>query len=431
MWRVTGAALPLLGGVAVLLLGGGLQGTLLGVRAGLELFPVQATGLIMSAYYAGYLAGFFVSPDMVHRVGHIRSFAVFASIASAVALLHALYVEPLAWGLLRFMSGMCFAGLFMVVESWLNATATNETRGAVLSVYMIVQLTALAGGQLLLNLSDPTGFPLFVITSVLMSLGLVPVALSSTTGPVLTAPTTLALAELYRISPLGVVGCFGSGLALGAFWGMGPLFAFSAGLSTSGVAWFMSLGILGGIVLLWPIGRLSDRHDRRLIITAVAFAIVATSLAVAVTAGRWLGLTLAAIAFFGGCAFPLYSLSVAHLNDSLEAEEMVAASSSLLLVYGVGAILGPYLGSVFMSLVVPEGLFLFVAGAGALVALFALYRMSQRAPVPVEERAGFVALPRTSPVVLELDPRAEAPETQEPEEETTAGTGPEESRPGE
>jgi MFS family permease len=404
---ITGSITALLIGISVLLFGGGLQGTLLGVRATIESFPLQATGLIMSAYYGGYVAGYFISPQLVFRVGHIRAFAAFAAIASAAAIAHGLFVHPSAWFFLRFASGVCFAGLFMVCESWLNGRATNETRGKLLAVYMMVQLGALAVGQMLLPLGDPRHLELFAVASALISVGLVPVALTRSQAPQQISPHAMGVPTLYAISPLGVVGCFASGLALGAFWGMGPVFAQGIHLSTSGVASFMGMTILGGMVLQWPIGRMSDRTDRRLLIMVVNLGIAATSAGLAVVSGGSLWIVLALAVAFGGLAFSLYSLCVAHTNDLLTPEDMVAASSGLLLVYGVGAAVGPYAASAVMAAVGYHGLYAFVAAATLVTGAFAFYRARVRPPVPAEERAEFVPLPRTSPVVLALHPGAE------------------------
>ena len=397
----------LLFGIAILFLGAGLQGTLLGVRAHLESFPIEVTGLIMSVYYAGYIVGYFLSPAITHRVGHIRAYSAFTAVASAVALLYPIVVDPAAWFVLRLISGICFAGIYMVVEGWLNGTTANSTRGTILALYMMVNLGALAAGQLLLMLYDPAGFQLFLISSALVSIGLVPVALTKNPAPTLVRPQALPLRDLYAASPLGVVGCFVIGLTLGAFWGVGPLFAVGVGTPASGVAMFMSATILGGMLLQWPIGWLSDRVDRRGVIVAASFAVCALSGGLALTAHPQLGRQLVLAVLFGGFAFSLYSLCVSHANDFLSDDDRVAASSGLLLVYGIGAAIGPFSAAASMRALGPPGLFVFTAAASLIVGVFAVYRMTVRAPASPEDRSRFVPLPRTSPVVLALDPRAE------------------------
>ena len=307
MLAVLPSVSALLFGLGVLLLGSGLQGTLLGVRAGIEGFAAQTVGLLMAAYYAGYAAGSLYVPVLVRRAGHIRTFAALASVASAAPLLHALYVAPWTWTVLRSVSGFCFVGLFMVVESWLNDKATNATRGTILSIYMIVNLTALAAGQLLLVLADPADYQLFALSSVLVSLALVPVALTRSAAPVPLKTARLGLGRLYAVSPLGVVGSFGAGLVQGAFWGRAPRFGQSIGLSTAGIAAFISLTIVGGVLLQWPVGRLSDRFDRRTVITVSCFALAGVSLALGLAAARGVELRwlLGLAVFYGGLSFPL------------------------------------------------------------------------------------------------------------------------------
>lgn len=404
----------LLAGVAILLLGSGLQGTLLGVRAHIEAFPVEATGLIMSVYFVGYIVGYFLSPAIVHRVGHIRAYAAFSAVASAVVLLYPLLVSVPVWFVLRLVSGICFAGVYMVAESWLNGATSNAFRGKVLGIYMVVNLGALAAGQMFLMAYDPANSQLFLIASALVSIGLVPVVLTRSSAPAISRPQPMPIRALYEASPLGIIGCFGSGLTLGAFWGIAPVYATAIGIPPTGVALFMCFTILGGVVLQWPIGWFSDQTDRRHIIVAATFAIAVIAAAFTLSPNRpftW-DLTLGVV--FGGFAFSLYSLCVAHANDFIADEDKVTATSGLLLAYGVGAAVGPFAASTFMRFLGPEGMFVFIALASIAVGAFAVYRMRVRAPAPPEERVSFVPLPRTSPEVLTLDPRTEgAPEAPE------------------
>jgi MFS family permease len=406
---------PLMLGVAMLLLGNGLIGTLLGVRAGIEAFPTVAVGIVMSAYYVGYIAGSRLGPAFIHRVGHIRTFAALAAIAATMAGLHAMFVAPAAWFGFRLITGLCFAGLYVVMESWINAVTSNSTRGLVLSVYMLVSLGGLAFGQQLLNLYHPAGFELFILSSALISLSLVPFALTTRVAPAVPATAGLDIRRLYAISPLGIVGCFATGLTNGAFWGLGPLFAQGIGLSVAGISIFMSAVILGGVALQLPLGRLSDRLDRRKLILAACLS--NTVLGVAIFAGAYRSdLLLFGLAFvFGGFALTLYSLCVAHTNDFMQEADLVEASAALLLAFGVGALLGPLLGSVLMVAIGPQGLFLHIAIASAALAAFALHRMRRRASTPKEEREAFVAVPETTPVVHRMDPRVGGQEEARPD----------------
>jgi MFS family permease len=393
----------LLLGFGILMLGDGLQSTLLGVRASLEGFPTAVTGLIMSTFYVGFLAGALYAPRIVERVGHIRVFGALASLASAAVLIHGVVITPVTWSLLRLLSGFCLAGLYIVAESWLNDRATNRNRGQLLSIYMVVSYLGAAGGQLLLNAADPKGLELFILTSVLISVALVPLLLSAGPAPKFSAQSALSLRKLYRISPLGVVGALATGMASGALFGFGPVYAESSGLSVSQISFFMTAILVGCSVLQWPIGHLSDVLDRRLVITVVSFLSAAAAVA-AVSISMMSTFTLLMImAVFGGLSIPLYSLCIAHANDYLEPDQMVAASSGLVLASGVGAVLGPITASLSMLLLGQNGFFWWLALIHVVMGIFAVYRMAKRRARPVQEQSHYA--PSTlygSHVALEL-----------------------------
>lgn len=402
MLRTTRQSRILLLGFGILMLGDGLQSTLLGVRASLEGFPTTVTGLIMSTFYVGFLAGALYAPRFVERVGHIRVFGALASLASASVLIHGIIVTPLAWSLLRLVSGFCLAGLYVVAESWLNDRASNRTRGQLLSIYMVVTYLGYAGGQLLLNAADPKGLELFILTSVLISFALVPLLLSAGPAPKFAAQATLGLGRLYRISPLGVMGCVATGMASAALFGFGPVYAENSGLTVAQISLFMTAMLVGCTVLQWPVGRLSDALDRRLVITVVTFLAAAAAIAaVPVSAmSTWSLLLLAAV--LGGLSIPLYSLCIAHANDYLEPEQMVAASSGLVLASGVGAILGPITASLSMSLLGPNGFFWWLAVIHLAMGLFAVVRMIKRPARPLADQHHYApSTPHGSQVALE------------------------------
>ncbi|MEJ2382078.1 MAG: MFS transporter [Gammaproteobacteria bacterium] len=407
MLRTVTSISSLLLGTGILLVGVGLLGTLLGVRAGVEGFSGTVTGLVMSAYFVGYVVGTAFCPALIRRVGHIRAYAAMAAVASSAALAHALVVDPLAWGALRGVTGACLVGLYMVVETWLNAAAPSQRRGQVFAIYMTISLLALALGQFLLLAGSVTSFVPFALVAMLVSLGLVPVALTRVAEPPLMESARLHLRELYRISPTGLAGAFGAGLVIGAFWGMGALFGHDMELSQRGIALFMSSTIVGGAVLQFPIGHFSDGHDRRTVLMAVsmATALLAAVMFAVVPLARWALYTSAFV--FGGFAFTVYSLSVAHLNDHLDAAHLIEASRGLLLVYGVGSALGPLAAGWLMEALGPRSLPAYFALVMALLGLFTLARMRHAPPVPAEEQAEFVPMVRTTPAVLEMDPRAE------------------------
>jgi MFS family permease len=428
MSQAIGPLTALLLGVAILFFGNGLQGVLLPVRATLEAFATTSIGLIASAYSAGFMVGCFCMPYIVRRVGHIRAFAVCAAIAASVVLLMALAVHPLVWIPLRALSGLCFAGLFMVIESWLNERATSVNRGQVLAVYMVINLSAVTIGQMMLPLGDPDGFSLFAITAIAITLALVPVGLTTSSAPQPLREVRLRLRRLYAMSPVGVVGGLFVGLANGAFGGLGAVFATQIGLSITGVALFMSASLVGGALAQLPIGRLSDHTDRRKVIASVCtLAAVAGVLLALLGDAREGGLLVSAdvgladlsplalvavAAVFGAAIYSQYSLCVAHTNDFVSREEFVEASSGLLLTWAIGASIGPVLGAFAMDGLGVGGLFLYTAAVHAGFALFTVYRIGQRAAVPPAERDRYVAAgrpSRTTPVAVELDPRAALP----------------------
>lgn len=407
MIRLFVAISALLLAVAALNVGMGLQATLLGVRSGVEHFSVTVTGLVMAAYYAGFVAGAVYCRRLIRQFGHIRAFAALASIVSAAALLHAVYVSPGAWIALRLVSGLCYVGLVMVAESWLNQAATNEDRGRVLSMYMVTAYSATGLGQLLLGAAPVAGFELFVLVSVVTSLALVPVALTTGPAPIMTDVSPAPVLSLFRNTPVGVVGSLSTGLVNGALWGMGAVFASRIGMATWQISLFMLAVVAGGIVAQWPAGWLSDRIDRRLVIAGLCTAAAATGALVAALDPAVHQAHFWAAAIFGAVALPLYSVSIAHTNDMLEPGQFVPASGAMLLIYGVGATIGPVAGGLAMAAVGPRGLFVYIAVVAALTAAFALVRTRQRAALASEDKTDFVAVPATSGVAIDLDPRTD------------------------
>jgi len=390
--------------VALLLLGSGLQGTLLSIRGAIEAFSPTFIGLIITAYYVGFAAGCFWGARMIERVGHIRAFAAFASLASAATIIFPVIVEPYSWLALRVLAGYCFAILYMAIESWLNDRIPNESRGRLLAVYMIVNLGSIAGAQQLLNLADPGGFVLFVLSSVLVSLALVPVSLTASSAPTAVPTDRMSLGELYTNSPLAVVGAFAIGLANGAMWGLIPLASIQTGYTTADIATFMSVVVLGGVALQWPVGRLSDMLDRRHVIIMAATVMCAVSVALYIFASGDRNIALALAFILGGMNLVIYPLCAAHINDRITQEDVIQANAALLLVLGVGAASGPLIGGLVMDGFGPLSLYLYMAGVAALFVLFALYRLRVSEPVPESEQVAFepVTPAPTTPV---MDPR--------------------------
>ena len=390
-------AWPLLLGMAMLMLGNGLQGTLLGVRATSAGFTPRVTGLVMAGYFAGFFAGSLLAPPAIASVGHLRVFAALTAFGSAAILVHSVFVEPWLWGAMRLVTGFSYAGIYIVAESWLNERVTNEHRGGLLSVYMVITYLGMGGGQLLLNMADPDAHDLFILVSVLVSLASVPILLTVTRLPEHGRRERLGPLALLRVSRLGTLGCLFTGVAQGALFAMGAVYGRGIGLTVAQVSLLMATVILGGAVAQWPLGMASDRLDRRRVIVAVAFAgVVAAGAAVLVQAVSFAAL-LAAMALVGAACLTLYSLFNAHTNDRLRQEHRVAASSGLILFFGIGAVLGPPAGGWLMARAGPSGLLLFIGAMLALTGAFALYRRLHGKPVPATARTHYIAVAARTP----------------------------------
>ncbi|MDA0368691.1 MAG: MFS transporter [Proteobacteria bacterium] len=396
----------LLLGVTGLVLGTGVLGVLLPLRGVAEGFSTLGIAVMGGSYFAGFIAGCLQTPRLVARVGHIRLFASFAAIAAATVIAHALAVDLVVWIVVRAVTGFAVAGLYVVIESWLNHQAANETRGGLFGIYMVVNFVALMAGQLLMVVMDVGAVTPFLVTCLAVCLSLVPVALSRATAPIIEPTEPLGLIALYRVSPLGVGGCFLVGVANGSFWSLGAVFGALQLGSTALAAIFVSVFVLGGALGQWPLGRLSDRWDRRkaIVLACLVGAFGGLLLAFWPGAGIWVVMVLGGLT--GMFVLSVYSLCVAHTNDHIESKDFVAASSGLLLYYGAGAVGGPVLAATLMSAIGPRSLFLWTAGAHLALAGFALYRMSQRGPVHEANREGFVTMLRPMPISGEMDPRA-------------------------
>lgn len=400
--------LALLVSMAILQLGTGLFGTLLGYRASLEGFSRDAIGGLMAAYYLGFMIGTRLGVRLIMAVGHIRTFAAAAAVVSVVILIHPIVIETYTWAGLRFVAGLAIAGIFVVIESWLNGQATNETRGRVFSTYMLVNMLAMAGGQLFLQAASPAGPILFSLAAMLFAFSLVPVCVSTIKSPDVTEEFTerLSLLALYRASPLGVAGCFAVGLVNSSIWALGPSFAYDVGFDAAKVSYFMATILIGGVVLQWPIGYLSDLFDRRVVIAGVLVASMFASFAIAFFGTSELAL-FGLAALFGGMMLSLYSLCVSHTNDWIKPEAVVGASGGLLFVFGVGAIIGPLAGGYLSENVGPHALFMYTGGVCLVLLFFTAWRLLRRASPPADDKTDFVSVARTTPVVLSLYPRDE------------------------
>jgi len=387
--------------VAILLLGSGLLGTLLSLRANMEGFTETTIGLIASMYFLGFIVGTFVCPRLIQRSGHIRSFAVVASLASCTILVYGLWLDPVVWMIARFVTGICLVSIYMIIESWLNAQARNDIRGRIFATYMMINLFFLAAGQFLILAGDINTMELFGISAILFSLGLVPVAMTRLPEPAPVHEIRPDLRKLYKLVPSGFMGSLVSGLVGSAFWGLGPLFAYQSELSEEGIAVFMSSAIIGGALLQWPLGLLSDRRDRRRVLFDISLfsTVIAIACLLAPTdTPVWLAVGMF---FYGGMMFSIYPISAALTNDYTDPAEHVETSGNLLMVYGLGAAFGPFLGGLAMQWFGRESLFVLFAVFGVSLALYIHYQRSRFPEAPETEKTHFVPLTRTSQVAAE------------------------------
>lgn len=402
MFRVLTGAWALFLGMMLLQVGNGMQGTLLGIRGAIEGFTTLELSVIMSAYFVGFLFGSRLAPQMIRRVGHVRVFAALGSMISAVMILYPTVTDPWAWAIGRVVIGFCFSGVFVTAESWLNNTATNGTRGKALSAYMIVQMVGLVTAQGLIVLADPAAYVLFVIPCVLVSLSFAPILLSVSPTPSFETTKPLSLFQIMKISPLGCVGMFLTGGVFAAQFGMAAVYGSEAGLTVGQISIFVASFYVAAVVAQYPLGWLSDRVDRRILI-----AIVSLVTGIGAVIGMMLGdvfwFLLLASVLIGGSSNPLYSLLIAYTNDFLDHDDMAAAAGGMLFINGFGAIAGPLMLGWMMGIIGPGGYFLYIAILMFAMVVYAVYRMTQRPGQGVSPTDSYApVMPSASPVAVEF-----------------------------
>lgn len=390
MWKDLSASWAILLGIGCMMLANGLQGTLLGVRAGVEGFSTFTTGIMMSGYFMGIFIGSFLAPYLVKRVGHIRVFSALASLASISILLHGVYITAVGWTFMRIVTGICFAGIFVVTESWLNDRASNETRGKVLSVYMVLITLGMGSGQFLLNLASPSEIDLFILTSVIISFGLIPMLLTAKPAPTFGSSQTMSLIDLYKASPLAVIGNGLTGMAHGTIFGLGAIYASTVLGDIKSISIFMACFLIGGLMTQWPIGYISDRVSRRLVMSVISMAAITVCIA-AILLPKDSPIFFASILLLGGAAMPMYSICIAYANDRLEPRQIVAASGSLVMVSGIGLSTGPIIIAFFMDFYSMTFFFWGIAGIFGLILLFTLIRIQSRADLDVKDQSQLIA----------------------------------------
>ena len=403
-------------GMGFLMMAYGFQGSLLGVRAVAEEFSLMATGFMMSGYFVGYFIGAKIIPNIVASVGHIRVFAAFASIASLIVLMHSIFVNPYIWFILRVLTGISMVSIYTVTESWLNDRATNKNRGSILSIYMVILYGAMGIGMFLLNFSDPIKFEPFILISVLTSAALVPILLTKKKPPTFKKVKGMSLKDVYAASPFGMVSSFFYGTIQSALFTLLAVYAASMNFTIFQISVVTFLLAISGAVSQWPIGKISDMFDRRKVIIYSTFGAAFFALC-AILASRqmylpgelatnktWFYLSLILFSF---CSLPMFSLILAHTNDFIPKEQFVAAGASLQFTFGMGAMSGPFLCSIFMNIVGLNGFFVFIIFFHILIGLFGLYRNTVRKVIDNPD-SQFVAMPSTiTPVGIELSPSTE------------------------
>ena len=394
-------------GFALICIGHGLQGTLIGVRATLEGFSFISIGFVVAGYYIGYLTGTITIPIFLKRVGHIRVFAALASLASIAILLHSVFLQAHMWIIIRIISGISMSGIYVIMESWLNDRATNKTRGQILSIYMIITFVFIGLGQLALNLSDPIKVDLFILVSILLSFAVLPILLSTTDAPVVSDTKSLSIKELIVISPLGFVGALFTGLAHSAVFGYGAVYATAKGFELLEISIFMTIITSCGALFQWPIGYISDKIDRRIVL--IGITLIASALSIFIVASSYISLIVFFIllAIYSGMSLPMYSLTIAHTNDYLEKNEIVGAVATIGMTLAIGSICGPIIVSLFMNIIGPDGFFVYLFLIHGFLGFFGLYRITKRSK-PVDLESQYVALPRNITAAgIELSPIAE------------------------
>jgi MFS family permease len=405
--------MSLLRGTAFLLAASGLHGLLLPLRGQLEGFSTAALGLMGTAWAGGFVAGCYFAPRIVRRAGHVRAFGVFAASGAIIALLTGLLIDEFFWIVLRAFTGFAMAGCFMVIESWLNERATNENRGTVFGLYMMVTYASIMAGQMIVAAGDVGTESLFMVTGIFFCLALLPTAVSTAAHPKPLQDVSLDLKGLYATSPVSAGACLLIGVANGAWGTLGAVYGARIGISTPEIALMMSLVMVAGAAFQMPVGRISDKTDRRYVLVGASLACAIVAVLIFIATPRSGAFVIAMTAAYGAFAYTLYSLAVAHANDHAKSEDFVKVSGGLLLLYGFGTMIGPVIGAALMGSMRPESLFLATALAHFAIVGFTLLRIRRRAPVPLEEREAFKTMPSergATPEAARLDPRTQPEE---------------------
>lgn len=415
-------------GTALLLLGNGLLTTLIALRGSLEGYPDQMLGLMGSAYFVGFIVGTRIVPPLIRRMGHIRAFNFFAAAIAAIMLLHSIIIDPWVWLGLRLAVGIALVGFYTVIESWLNTQTLPERRGQIFAFYMVVNMLAIAGAQQFLHVASPADFVLFSVAATMVCLSVLPVAATRLPQPLISDVPRLTLSRIWRAAPAALLGALSSGLCMGSFWALAPVYAARLDMDVGAIATFVTLTIIGGAVLQWPLGRFSDRGDRRLALALATAGAAIAALAMAIVGAHPVAQLVAAFVF-GGMAFAIYPIVVAHLIDHLAQQDILSGSAGILLLHGIGAAIGPTLTGALMGQVGPAALPVFFAVVLAPMALYALRQARRGTDEIVEEAAQFVPMVRTAPTAVEMTAAAEGYRIAQAEDHDVTATNPDHPAP--
>mgnify|MGYP003465541546 CR=1 FL=1 len=409
MYRSILSVVPLLTGTLLLLMASGIQSMVMPLRGQWEGFSVDELGWLGTGWASGFVVGCLTAPQIIGKVGHVRAFAVFAALNAIIALASSLVVDPFPWLTMRVVTGFVMAGSFMVIESWLNDKSTNETRGMIFGLYSMITYFGITAGQMSVAVGTFLGPTLFIITGIIFCLSLLPVSLSTRSTPAPPASVSLDLGAIWRNSPVAAVACFLVGIANGCFGTLGAVYGSQTGMSPAAVAAMMSAAVLAGALIQIPVGKISDITDRRYVLAAAAGGASIAGLLILILRPQSAYLVFSLVSIYGALAYALYSVAVAHANDHAGSGDFVKLSGGLLLLYGIGTIIGPLIGSQAMTIFGPAGLFAVTAGAQASMAAYAILRSFRRAPVPIGLRTLFRSTPSEralTPEAVRLDPRS-------------------------
>jgi len=419
MFPVLKSFIALYSSILFLLMGASLLNSYLSFRLSFEGFSTQITGLILTAYYLGLVVGAFYCKRMIRSVGHIRAFAAFAAVTTIVVMIHGIYVSAPLWAGLRFVTGVSNMGLFMVIESWLNECAEPKVRGRVFSIYMIMAYLGGALGQKLLTLGNVETQTMYLVIGISLALSIIPISLTHSIHPKLPRAEKIKLTTIFKKAPIGLIGCLTAGMMTSAFYTMGPVFANQINLNVSQMSWFMTLTVMGGLLLQWPVGTFSDRVDRSLVLPVLGFIVSGICILMVFFAQKSIAVLLGTTCLFGGFVFTLYPVAVARAHDLFDVEDVVKVSSALLLAYGVGSSLGPMAVSTVMTLSGSSyGFYFYFMGISSLYSVLTLLLRQKESVLilPAEDQGDFVMMKKTSSVAFHMDPRQDEDPSEDPNE---------------